>query len=149
MPYPTCSQILAILRPLSNPPAGNNEFFAHIRNDVVWTVTGHSLLSGTWTTKKSYRAATFAKIGPLFAAPGMKLEILGAEQGIIVGDNGRAVAELKTVDTYTKSGIMYDQHYSWHMRFDEESMITEVKAFMDTAHLEKVLGAELEKHKND
>jgi len=59
------------------------------------------------------------------------------------------VAELKTVDTYKKSGIMYDQHYSWHMPFDEESMITEVKAFMDTAHLEKVLGAELEKHEND
>ncbi len=109
MPYPSCSQILAILRPLSNPPAGNNDFFAHIRNDVVWTVTGHSLLSGTWPTKKSYRAATFANIGPLFAAPGMKLEILGGE----------------------------------------ESMITEVKAFMDTAHLEKVLGAELEKREND
>ncbi len=82
MPYPTCSQILAILRPLSHPPAGNNEFFAHICNDVVWTVTGHSLLSGTWTTKESYRAAIFAKIGPLFAAPGMKLEIIGLSKAL-------------------------------------------------------------------
>jgi ketosteroid isomerase-like protein len=148
MPYPTRSQILAILRPLSSPPAGNNEFFAHVSDNVIWTVTGHMMLSGTWRTKESYRAATFAKIGPLFGAPGMKLEVPGGEQGIIAGEDGQAVAELKTVDTYTKSGVLYDQHYSWHMRFNEESVITEVKAFMDTAHLEKVLGAEMEKQKD-
>ena len=149
MPYPTRSQILAILRPLANAPAGNNEFFAHVRNDVVWTVTGHMILSGVWRTKESYRADTFAKMGPLFAAPGMRLEVPGGEEGIIVGDEGKAVAELKTKDTYTKGGVLYDQHYSWHMRFDQDSMITEVKAFMDTAHLEKVLGDELGKQKSD
>ena len=147
MPYPTRSQILTMLRPLFNPSAGNNDFFAHVCDDVLWIVTGHMMLSGMWKTKESFRAATFSKLGPLFAAPGMRLEIPGGEEGIIMGDNGRAVIELRTVNTYTKSGVLYDQHYSWHMRFDEDSRISEVKAFMDTAHVEKVLGAELEKQK--
>lgn len=69
-------------------------------------VGGHMMLSGTWKTKDSYRAAIFAKIGPLFAEPGMKLEVPGGEEGIIVREDGRAVAELKTVDTYTKSGAL-------------------------------------------
>lgn len=111
-------------------------------------VSGHMMLSGTWKTKDSYRAATFAKIGPLFAEPGMKLEVPGGE-GIVIGEDGRAVAELKTVDTYTKSEALYDQHYSWHMWFDEDSMVSKVRVVMDTAHLEKVLSDELEKQKKE
>lgn len=145
MPYPTRSQIHTILLPLSHPPSGIEEFFTHVRDDVKWVVTGHMMLSGTWTDLATYRAATYAKIGPLFAAPGMKLVATGGEEGIIVGEDGWAVVDLRTVDTYTKSGVLYDQHYAWHMRFDREGMVAEVKTWMDTAHLEKVLGGEMAK----
>ncbi len=145
MPYPTRTQIHAILLPLSLPPSGIEEFFTHVGDDVKWTVTGHTILSNTWTDLTTYRSSTFAKIGPLLASPGMKLKVSGGEEGIIVSENGWAVVDLKTVDTYTKSGVLYDQHYAWHMRFDEEGRVREVKTWMDTAHFEAVLGGEMAK----
>ena len=44
---------------------------------------------------------------------------------------------------------LYDQHYSWHMWFDEDSIVSKVRVVMDTAHLEKVLSDELEKQKKE
>ena len=144
MPSPTQTQIRSLLTLLSQPPSGNDDFFTHVRDDVIWTVTGKSFLSGRWTTKASYRAATWAKIGNLLKPPGIKLKIAEGEEGsIIVGQDGRwAAAELYTVDTYTKSGVRYDQSYVWHMHFDEEGMIAEVKVWLDTLTLERVLGGE-------
>ena len=147
MPYPTRTQIHSILTLLSQPPSGSDEFFAHVRDDVIYTVTGKSFLSGVWTTKASYRAATWAKIGTLVKPPGIKLEISNGEEGIIVGQNGWATADLHTVDTYTVSGVRYDQSYSWHMRFDECGKIAEVKVWLDTLTLENVLGGEAAKQK--
>ena len=145
MPYPTKTQIRSILTPLSQPPSGNDEFFAHVRDDVIWTVTGKSFLSGVWTTKTSYRAATWAKIGDLVKPPGIQLEIAQGEEGIIIGQHGWATADLYTVDTYTNSGVRYDQSYAWHMRFDESGMVAEVKVWLDTLTLETVLGGEAAK----
>lgn len=145
MPYPTRPQIRSILSLLSQPPSGSDQFFNHVRDDVIYTVTGKSFLSGVWTTKASYRAATWAKIGNLVKAPGIKLEITKGEEGIIVGQNGWATADLYTVDTYTISGVQYNQSYAWHMRFDETGLIAEVKVWLDTLTLENVLGAEAAK----
>lgn len=145
MPYPTRTQIRSILALLSQPPSGSDQFFAHVRDDVIYTVTGKSFLSGVWTSKASYRAATWAKIGNLVKPPGIKLEITTGEEGIIVGQHGWVTADLYTVDTYTNSGVRYDQSYTWHMRFDESGKIAEVKVWLDTLTLEKVLGGEAAK----
>ena len=139
---PTPTQIRSLLTLLSQPPSGNDQFFASVRDDVIWTVTGKSFPSGRWTTKASYRNATWAKIGNLIKPPGVKLEITEGEEGIIVGQDRWATADLHTVDTYTNSGVRYDQSYAWHMRFDEEGLIAEVKVWLDTLTLEKVLGEE-------
>ena len=147
MPYPTRTQIHSILALLSQPPLGSDQFFAHVRDNVTYTVTGKSFLSGVWTTKSSYRAATWAKIGKLVKPPGIKLEITKGEEGIIIGQHGWATADLYTVDTYTISGVRYDQSYAWHMRFDESGMIVEVKVWLDTLTLENVLGEEAAKQK--
>ncbi|KAK4695815.1 hypothetical protein P7C71_g2000, partial [Lecanoromycetidae sp. Uapishka_2] len=141
-PTPTRTHIRSLLTLLSQPPSGSDQFFASVRDDVVWTVTGKSFLSGTWTTKASYRDATWAKIGNLLKPPGIKLEITEGEEGIIVGQDGWATADLYTVDTYTISGVRYDQSYAWHMHFDEEGMIAQVKVWLDTLTLENVLGGE-------
>ena len=142
MPYPTRTQIRSLLTLLSQPPSGNDQFFAHVRDDVIWTVTGKSFLSGRWTTKASYRAATWAKVGNLIKPPGIRRQITEGEEGRIVGQHGWATADLYTVDTYTNSGVRYDQAYAWHMRFDDTGMIAEVKVWLDTLTLEKVLGGE-------
>ena len=143
MPYPTRSQIYSLLSLLSQP--ASDQFFAHVLDDVKWTVTGKSFLSGVWTTKASYRAATWAKIGALLKPPGIKLRITEGEEGIIVGQKGWATADLYTVDTYTNEGVRYDQAYAWHMRFDESGLIAEVKVWLDTLTLERVLGGEVTK----
>ena len=145
MPYPTRAEIQSILSTLSSPPSGTNEFFTHVRDDAKYTVTGTSFLSGVWYTKASYRAATYAKIGNLVKAPGIALKVTEGEEGIIVGQKGWATADLYTVDTYTNSGVLYNQSYAWHMRFDENGMIAEVKIWLDTLGLENVLGAEAAK----
>ena len=143
MPYPTRTRIHSILSLLSEP--ATDQFFTHVRDNVRWTVTGASFLSGVWTTKASYRAATFAKIGQLVKPPGIKLNITQGEEGIIVGQHGWATADLYTVDTYTNSGVLYNQSYAWHMRFDDMGLIAEVKVWLDTMTLENVLGSEAAK----
>ncbi|KAL8882547.1 MAG: hypothetical protein Q9198_000469 [Flavoplaca austrocitrina] len=117
--------IRSLLSLLTQP--ATDEFFTHVRDDVSWTMTGKSFLSGHWTTKESYRTATFDRIGTLLRAPWIKLKITEGDAGIILGKNGRATADLHTFDTFTNDGTRYDQAYAWHMEFDECGMIAEVK----------------------
>lgn len=130
--------IRSILSLLSKPAP--DEFFTHVRDDVSWTVTGKSFLSGHWKTKESYRTATFDRIGTLPKPPGIKLRITEGDAGIILGQNGRVTADLYTFDTFTNDGTRYDQAYAGHMKLDECGMIAEVKVWLDTLTLEKVLG---------
>ena len=71
--------------------------------------------------------ATFANIGTLTKSPGIKLEITEGPEGIIVGQDRGGTADLHTVDTYNHSGVRYNPSYAWHMRFDEEGMIADVR----------------------
>ncbi|KAL8991779.1 MAG: hypothetical protein Q9169_007659, partial [Polycauliona sp. 2 TL-2023] len=140
----------SILSLLSIP--ATDEFFTHVRSDVSWTVTGSSFLSGHWSTKESYRAATFDRIGTLLKAPGIKLKITEGDGdgdgdgdgngGIIIGGGGWVTADLYTFDTFTRDGTRYEQFYAWHVKFDDEGMIERVKVWLDTLVLEKVLGGE-------
>ena len=142
MSTPTRAEIRSILSPYRQ--ANTQEFFTHVRDDVKWTVQGKSFLSGVWNSKADYRAGT-AAIGKVVKPPGIKLEVTEGEEGIIVGHNGWATADLYSVDTYTVSGVPYNQTYTWHMRFDEDKKIAEVKVWLDTLTLEQVLGGEAAK----
>lgn len=141
--YPTRTQIYSILDLLSRP--ASEEFFSHVRDDVKYNVTGKSFLSGVWTTKASYRADTWARIGPLLKPPGLKIRVVEGEEGIIVGQDGWSAADLESIDTYTLEGVPYNQAYTWHIRFDTSGLITEIKVWLDSLTLEKVLGAKAAK----
>ena len=149
MPYPTRSEVHAIFANLHNPPTGTEEYFKYIHPNVNWTVTGHSRFSGTWHSKADYHAATWAKIGDLLAPPGYVLEVPGGEEGVIIGQDGWTVVEMKTVGVKTRGGADYLQHYSWHCRFDDDHMIVEAKAFLDLGHLEEVLGGEARRQQEE
>lgn len=149
MPYPNRSEVHDIFLSLSRPPSGADAFFTHVHDDVVWTVTGQSTYSGTWYSKVEHRAATWDQIGGLLAEPGFTLLVDDGAQGIIVGEDGWVVVEMRTVDTKTKSGVPYNQHYSWTLRFDTDHKIVEVKAYLDLATLEKVLGGEKAKQEQE
>ena len=53
--------------------------------------------------------------------------------------------ELRTADVKTNGGVPYDQSYVWHMAFNGEGLVREVRVWMDTAELEKVLGGEIKR----
>lgn len=94
--------IRSILSLLSKP--ATDEFFTYVRDDVSWTVTDKSFLSGHWTTKESYRTVTFDRFGTLLKSPGIKLRITEGDAGILLGHNGHATADLYTFDTFTSDG---------------------------------------------
>ncbi|KAK4861478.1 hypothetical protein LT330_003513 [Penicillium expansum] len=142
MPYPDRKYIYDVFCNFFNPPEGTEKFFDYVDDNVHCQVTGQHRFSGTWTTKNDYYNATWANINLLLAEPGYKLEVPGGESGVIVGQDGWSVIEMKTVDTKTKSGVPYNQHYSWHCRWNEGGKIVEAKAFLDADLLEKVFGGE-------
>lgn len=143
VPYPNRSQIYAIFANLHDPSAGTARWFEYVDPAVHWTVTGHSRFSGSWTSRAAYHADTWGKIDTLLAPPGYVLEVPGGENGVIAGQDGWAVVEMKTVGVKTRGGVPYLQHYSWHVRFSEEGKVVEGKAFLDLGHLEEVLGGEI------
>jgi ketosteroid isomerase-like protein len=143
--YPTREYILAVFKNFEDPPKGTEKFFDYVDDNVHWQVTGQQRYAGTWTNKKDYYDATWGKINRLLADPGYKLEVPGGIDGVILGHDGWSVVEMKTVDTKTKSGVPYTQHYSWHVRWSKEGKIVQAKAFLDTDHLENVLGGEQRK----
>jgi ketosteroid isomerase-like protein len=147
MPIPTRQQVYEIFLNFYDPPEGTMRFFEHVDDNVDWQVTGKHRFSGRWYTKQDYWNATWANINTLLGGTGYKLEVPGGVDGVIGpnAENGWAVVEMKTVDTITRSGVPYEQHYSWHVRFNTAGKIIEAKAFLDSDHLEKVLGGEARK----
>ena len=70
---------------------------------------------------------------------------MDGENGIIVGQDGWLAVDLESVDTYTLEGVPYEQSYTWHIRFDTSGLIAEIKVWLDTLTLEKILGAKAAK----
>ncbi|KAL2174069.1 uncharacterized protein P884DRAFT_332320 [Thermothelomyces heterothallicus CBS 202.75] len=137
--FPDRQYIYDVFRLFYYPPEGTVRYFDYVDDNVDWQVTGQSRFSGHWYTKKDYYDATWAKINLLLEEPGYKLET-----GEIIVDptTGWSVIEMKTVGVKTKGGVPYNQHYSWHCRWDKNGKIVEAKAFLDLDHLEKVFGGE-------
>ena len=142
MSYPIRKQIYNLFLHLRDPPSGVQKFFAQVDDNVRFEVTGQHQFSGVWTTKENYFAATWSRIGKYLAEPGYRLEVVGEEKGVITVQDGWAAVELKTFDTNTRSGKPYEQHYSWHCRFGTSGKIAEVRAFLDSEKLVKIIEEE-------
>lgn len=145
MPYPTREQVYALFQNLSNPPSGTHEFFTHLSPSVKYTIPGHGRFAGVYTSRDAYFNGTWAKIRQALKPPGFTLVVTNGLDGVIAGQDGWAVVCLETRDTYTLSGVKYEQYYSWHCRFDEEGMIVEVRTYLDLGYLEEVVGTEMRK----
>ena len=143
MPYPTREEVYAIFKHLENPHGGIDEFFKSFHPAVQYTVPGHGRFSGRFARKEDYYGATWAKFRRILREPGFTFRITGGIDGVITGQDGWAVVIMETVDTYTKSGMRYDQFYSWHCRFNEEKLVVECRAYLDLGYLEDVLGTEM------
>ncbi|KAI7209612.1 hypothetical protein KC333_g8637, partial [Hortaea werneckii] len=54
------------------------------------------------------------------------------------GDQEWALVELKA-DAVCKNGMPYPQRYAWVMRFDENGTIVQVRAYLDSALVQKAV----------
>lgn len=139
MPYPTKDQVYSIFLNLRDPPNGTKKFFAEVDDNVRWQISGSHKFSQVWNTKESYYKTGWCEAEKLLEAPGFKLEVIGGKDEVIVSREGQAAVEMKAVDTWTKKGKPYEQHYSWHVRFNPQGKIVDVKIFLDSGLLERTI----------
>jgi len=100
-------------------------FFAHVADDVDWTVMGTHPLAGHYKSKADFTAATFAKLGKVLPE-GAELHV---DDLFIAGDV--AIVELHSMAT-AKNGFRFDNHYCWICYF-RDNKIVRVRAYLDSA----------------
>lgn len=105
---------------------GNGDgFFAHVADNVDWTVMGTHPLAGRYHSKAAFRAGTFEKLGKVLPH-GTQLRVTNV---VVAGDV--AVVELVS-DATAQNGMRFDNHYCWLVRFADRTII-EVRAYLDSA----------------
>jgi ketosteroid isomerase-like protein len=100
-------------------------FFAHVADDVDWTVMGTHPLAGHYRSKKAFIAGTFAKLG-LVLPQGAQLNV----EHLLVKDD-QAVVELHSLAT-ARNGMRFDNRYCWVVYF-QNAVIVRVRAYLDSA----------------
>ena len=100
-------------------------FFAHVADDVDWTVMGTHPLAGQYPSKRAFEEGTFNKLGKVLP-DGAQLHVTSV---IVSGD--MAVVELVS-DATARNGMRFDNHYCWVTRFDGNTIV-EVRAYLNSA----------------
>ncbi|HVI91004.1 MAG TPA: nuclear transport factor 2 family protein [Dongiaceae bacterium] len=100
-------------------------FFAHVADNVDWTVMGTHPLAGHYHSKADFIAGTFAKLGKVLPN-GAELHV---DHLLVAGDT--AVVELHSEAT-AKNGFRFDNRYCWVVVF-RDNVIVEVRAYLDSA----------------
>jgi ketosteroid isomerase-like protein len=101
-----------------------NLLFEALSDDIVWTVTGTSPVTGTFKGKRACVENLILPVQQTMAEP-FRCQI---EQIIVEGDF--AVVLWKGTST-TKTGIPYRQEYCWILELKDQKIVS-VKAFFDT-----------------
>ncbi len=100
-------------------------FFAHVADEVDWTVMGTHPLAGHYPSKAAFQAGTFSKLGKVLP-DGAQLRVVNV---ITAGE--MAVVELVS-DATARNGMRFDNRYCWVVRF-AGGTIVEVRAYLDSA----------------
>ena len=116
-------QVREIFKGLENGDGA--AFFAHVADDVDWTVMGTHPLAGHYLRKADFIAGTFAKLGQVLPQ-GAQLHL---ENLIVNGD--QAAVELRSL-AIARNGMRFDNHYCWIVFFDG-GRIVRVRAYLDSA----------------
>jgi len=110
----------------------SEKFFAHVRDDVQWTVKGTHPLAGHYQSKQSFLEATFMRLNPILQE-GVVLKV----EHIFTADN-TAVVEMKSLST-AKNGKPFNNTYCWVVEFDSDKKIVAVRAYLDSALVQQVV----------
>ena len=101
------------------------KFFAHVADDVDWTVEGTHPHAGHYHSKADFVSHTFEKLNKVLPQ-GAELYV---EHALVSGE--WAVVELHSLAT-AKNGFRFDNRYCWVCRFEDEKIV-EVRAYLDSA----------------
>ena len=149
MPFPTREEAYNIFKLFESPPDGSRRFFEEfVSPNLEFHAIGPPTSShaAVYHSKEDFLAGGFGKLGKAVKAPGMKFVIPGGIDGITVDEKrGFAAVRFDATDTVTHSGVPYQQHYSWHIRFGEDGIVSHIWAYLDHGYLQEVLGTELER----
>lgn len=96
-PYPSRQRISEIFGSLAE--GKYVDFFAHVVDNVDWTVMGHHPLAGQYHDKTDFQKRTFGRLSGIMKAP-VQLEVRSVIGG---GDEEWAVVEL-IADSTCKNG---------------------------------------------
>lgn len=122
-----------ILKLFSHLESGNSkEFFNHVQENVHWTVMGTHPLAGIYTTKSHFVSATFARLNKV-----LKEGVLLKVENILLDENIAAI-EMCALST-ANNGKIFNNKYCWIVEFDNKNMIKKVRAYLDSALVQKVL----------
>lgn len=99
-------------------------FFAHVADDVDWTVMGTHPLAGHYLSKADFIVGTFAKLGKVLP-DGAQLHV---DDLNVTGDV--AIVELRSEAT-AKNGFRFDNHYCWVCFFKNDAIVR-VRAYLDS-----------------
>jgi uncharacterized protein len=100
-------------------------FFAHVADDVDWTVMGTHPLAGNYRSKAAFIAGTFTKLNQVLLQ-GAELHV----EHLMVKDD-QAVVELRSLAT-AGNGMRFDNRYCWIVVF-QDGKIVRVRAYLDSA----------------
>jgi ketosteroid isomerase-like protein len=105
-------------------PQSQPEFWAHVADDVDWTVEGTHPLAGRYNDKATFIDATFNRLAGVLPA-GVKLEVRH-----LYLDGDTAIVELHST-SLTNEGAAFANDYCWVCRFDGDTIV-EVRAYLDS-----------------
>jgi ketosteroid isomerase-like protein len=95
-----------------------------LSDDLVWTVTGTSPISGVYHGKQGYIDGVFSRLDErLEAWPAAQVED-------ILADGDTAVVFFTGVDGRGRNGLDYSMRYCWRMRVDD-TRISQVTGYYD------------------
>ena len=106
-------------------------FFEQVAPDVKWTVMGTHPLAGTYHSKSDFITHTFSRLNRILEEG----VILKVTHIFVHGDT--AVVEMESIST-ALNGKPFNNTYCWVVRF-ENNMIVEVRAYVDSALVQKVI----------
>ncbi|KAF2214521.1 hypothetical protein CERZMDRAFT_105506 [Cercospora zeae-maydis SCOH1-5] len=123
--YPSVSEIHALFSNLTTQP---ELFFKRVAPTVDWTAMGTHPLAGRYTSLSEVQEATFARLGKIMKAPGIRLKPRNVIGG---GEQEWCTVEL-VVNGVCENDLVFDNCYAWCCRFDENGVIVEVRAYRDS-----------------
>ena len=126
---PTSDRVRELFSHLESGEADG--FFAHVAEDVHWTVMGTHPLAGEYRSKAEFRASTFARLNKV-----LREGVLLRVTHLIVQDEW-AVVELEALST-ALNGMPFANRYCWVCRFAGETIV-EVRAYLDSALVAQLL----------